>query len=221
MGKSSRVPDARELYYDAFNNDLEDTKNYEADLGFEKTMGAFNIRTKLFYSVLKDYIYSTNGTGFANVDAKIYGIDISGFYYVNDEFSVDYGVAYQRGEKDDNLTGQNDKDLAEVPPLKANVSFNYEMDSSKLSAEVMAVNKWKNFDSANGEQALAGYALVNLKYNNQFHKNFGITFGVDNVLDKTYASTNTYNDIKYIGSGDTELLNDPGRYFYANLKYSF
>jgi iron complex outermembrane receptor protein len=127
----------------------------------------------------------------------------------------------QRGKKDESLASQSDKDLAEIPPLKANVVFNYELDSSKISAEVIAVDKWKHYDEDNGEEALAGYALVNLKYNNQLHKNFGITFGVDNVLDKTYASTNTYNDIKYIGSGDTELLNDPGRYFYANLKYSF
>ena len=222
IGKSSRVPDARELYYEGSgNSDLEDTKNYEADIGFEKTIGAFNIRTKLFYSVLKDYIYSTNGTGFANVDAKIYGIDVSGFYYMNDEVSIDYGIAYQRGKKDDNLVGQNDKDLAEITPLKANISLNYEMNNSKFTSEIVAVDKWDTYDSANGEQELAGYAVVNLKYNNQLHKNFGITLGVDNVLDKTYASTNTYNDIKYIGVGDTELLNDPGRYFYANLKYSF
>ena len=222
IGKSSRVPDARELYYEGSgNSDLEDTKNYEADIGFEKTIGSFNIRTKLFYSVLKDYIYSTNGTGFANVDAKIYGIDVSGFYYMNDEVSIDYGIAYQRGKKDDNLVGQNDKDLAEITPLKANISLNYEMNNSKFTSEIVAVDRWDTYDSANGEQELAGYAVVNLKYNNQLHKNFGITLGVDNVLDKTYASTNTYNDIKYIGVGDTELLNDPGRYFYANLKYSF
>ncbi|MGB1227379.1 MAG: TonB-dependent receptor [Poseidonibacter sp.] len=222
IGKSSRVPDARELYYEGSgNSDLEDTKNYEADIGFEKTIGSFNIRTKLFYSVLKDYIYSTNGTGFANVDAKIYGIDVSGFYYMNDEVSIDYGIAYQRGKKDDNLVGQNDKDLAEITPLKANISLNYEMNNSKFTSEIVAVDRWDTYDSANGEQELAGYAVVNLKYNNQLHKNFGITLGVDNVLDKTYASTNTYNDIKYIGVGDTELLNNPGRYFYANLKYSF
>ncbi|APW65094.1 TonB-dependent receptor [Poseidonibacter parvus] len=222
IGKSSRVPDARELYYGGNNNDLEDTKNYEADIGFEKTIGSFNIRTKIFYSVLKDYIYSKNGTGiFENVDAKIYGIDVSGFYYMNDEFSIDYGLAFQRGKKDESLSGQNDKDLAEVPPLKANIALNYEFDSSKITSEIIAVDRWDNYDSDNGEQELAGYAVVNLKYNNKLNKNFGFTLGVDNVLDKTYASTNTYNDIKYIGVGDTELLNDPGRYFYANLKYSF
>jgi iron complex outermembrane receptor protein len=216
IGKSARVPDARELYMGA-NNDLEDTKNYEADLGFDKTIGNFNIKPKLFYSVLKDYIYNT-GT-FENIDAKIYGLDISGLYAINDNFSLDYGIAYQRGKKDEDVT---DKDLAEIPPLKANLALNYEQDKAKYTAEVIAVDRWDSYDASAKEQELSGYAIVNLKYTNQLHKNFALTLGLDNVFDKTYASTNTYQDITYVAAGgERVLLNDPGRYGYVNLKYSF
>jgi len=216
IGKSSRVPDARELYMGA-NNDLDDTQNYEVDLGFDKTIGNFNIKSKVFYSVLKDYIYNT-GT-FENIDAKIYGLDISGLYLISDNFSFDYGVAYQRGKKDDSSL---DKDLAEIPPLKANLALNYEHNNAKYTAEVIAVDRWDTYDSSAKEQELGGYAVMNLKYNNQLHKNVGFTFGIDNLFDKTYASTNTYQDVKYVETGgDRVLLNDPGRYFYANLKYSF
>ncbi|MDY0052356.1 MAG: TonB-dependent receptor [Aliarcobacter sp.] len=216
VGKSARVPDARELYMGA-NNDLEDTKNYEADLGFDKTVGAFNVRPKLFYSVLKDYIYNS-GT-FENIDAKVYGLDISGFYFMTENFSLDYGMAYQRGKKDGDYT---DKDLAEIPPLKANLAFNYEQNKAKYTAEVIAVDSWGSYDSSAKEQELGGYAIVNLKYTNQLHKNIGLTLGVDNVFDKTYASTNTYQDVTYVETGgDRVLLNDPGRYGYINLKYSF
>lgn len=218
VGKSSRVPDARELYSSTGNSNLDDIKNYEADLGFDKTIGNFNIRPKLFYSVLKDYIYNT-GTSFENIDAKIYGLDISGLYAMTDNLSLDYGVAYQRGKKDDNA---NDKDLAEIPPLKANLALNYEMDKSKYTAEVIAVDRWDSYDSSAKEQELAGYALFNLKYANQLHKNFGVTIGVDNVFDKVYNSTNTYQDITYASVGSERVLfNDPGRYGYVNLKYSF
>ena len=216
VGKSARVPDARELYMGA-NNDLEDTKNYEADLGFDKTIGAFNVRSKLFYSVLKDYIYNS-GT-FENVDAKVYGLDISGFYFMTENFSLDYGMAYQRGKKDGDFA---DKDLAEIPPLKANLALNYEQAKAKYTAEVVAVDSWNDFDSSAKEQELGGYAVFNLKYTNQLHKNIGLTLGVDNIFDKTYASTNTYQDVTYVeAGGDRVLLNDPGRYGYVNLKYSF
>ena len=228
IGKSARVPDARELYMGA-NNDLEDTKNYEVDLGLDKTIGAFNIRPKLFYSELKDYIYNTSYnstptttiTRFDNVDAKVYGLDISGFYFMTENFSLDYGMAYQRGKKDGDYA---DKDLAEIPPLKANLALNYEQAKAKYTAEVIAVDSWDSFDSSAKEQELGGYALVNLKYTNQLHKNVGLTLGVDNLFDKTYASTNTYQDVKYVqtsSTSDITLLNDPGRYGYVNLKYSF
>ena len=222
IGKSTRVPDARELYTTGMgaqgNAQLDDVKNYEADLGFDKTIGNFNIRPKIFYSVLKDYIYNT-GTKFENIDAKIYGLDISGLYAMTDNLSLDYGVAYQKGKKDGDFT---DKDLAEIPPLKGNFALNYEMDKAKYTAEVVAVDSWNNFDSSAREQELAGYALFNLKYNNQLHKNIGLTLGVDNVFDKVYNSTNTYQDITYATVGsDRVLINDPGRYGYVNLKYSF
>jgi iron complex outermembrane receptor protein len=224
VGKSSRVPDARELYMGA-NNDLEDTKNYEADLGFDKTIGNFNIRPKLFYSVLKDYIYNSTitptTTRFENIDAKIYGLDISGLYAMTDNLSLDYGVAYQKAKKDGEFSG-NDKDLAEIPPLKANLALNYEMDKSKYTAEVVAVDRWDSYDSSAKEQELAGYALFNLKYSNQLHKNVGVTLGLDNVFDKVYNSTNTYQDVTYVETGGERVLfNDPGRYGYVNLKYSF
>lgn len=220
VGKSSRVPDARELYHStAGNSTLEQTKNYEADVGFDKTIGTFNIRPKLFYSVLKDYIYNS-GT-FENIDAKIYGLDVSGFYFMTENFSLDYGMAYQRGKKDGEYIG-NDKDLAEIPPLKGNLALNYEMNKSKYTAEVVAVDSWDSYDSSAREQELGGYAVFNLKYTNQLHKNIGLTLGVDNVLDKTYASTNTYQDITYLTVNNERILfNDPGRYGYVNLKYSF
>ena len=224
IGKSARVPDARELYSTTGDTSLEQTQNYEADLGFDKTIGTFNIRPKLFYSVLKDYIYNSSITSsttkFQNIDAKIYGLDVSGLYAMTENFSLDYGVAYQRGKKDENVA---DKDLAEIPPLKTNLALNYEIEKSKYTAEVVAVDRWDSYDSSAKEQELSGYALFNLKYNNQLHKNVGLTLGVDNVFDKVYNSTNTYQDISYasVNMIDRVLFNDPGRYGYVNLKYSF
>jgi iron complex outermembrane recepter protein len=96
------------------------------------------------------------------------------------------------------------------------------MDKSKYTAEVIAVDRWNSYDSSAKEQELAGYALFNLKYANQLFKNFGVTLGVDNVFDKLYNSTNTYQDITYASVGSERVLfNDPGRYGYVNLKYSF
>ncbi|MDX4061633.1 TonB-dependent receptor [Aliarcobacter skirrowii] len=230
IGKSSRVPDARELYQlgmgasetaaitaSKSNPNLDQTKNYEVDLGFEKTIGNFNIKPKIFYSELKDYIY--NSSKFENIDAKIYGADVSGYYYFTDDLSLDFALAYLRGKKDGNYI---DKDLAEIPPLKANFALNYEYKKAKFKAEVIAVDRWDSYDASAKEQEIAGYALMNLKYSQELFKNFELTLGVDNLFDKVYNSTNTYQDIRYVTvGGDQILFNDPGRYGYINLKYSF
>ena len=221
IGKSSRVPDARELYQQtaSSNPNLDQTKNYEIDFGYEANIGNLNIKPKIFYSKLKDYIY--NSSKFENIDAKIYGADISGYYYFTDDFSFDFGLAYLKGQKDGNYSG-NDKDLAEIPPLKANLALNYQYQQAKFKAEVIAVDRWKDFDESAKEQELAGYAVVNLKYSQELFKNFELTLGVDNLFDKVYNSTNTYQDIIYVQVGqDRILFNDPGRYGYVNLKYSF
>lgn len=219
IGKSSRVPDARELYQQttSSNPNLDQTKNYEVDLGFEKTIGNFNIKPKIFYSELKDYIY--NSSKFENIDAKIYGADVSGYYYFTDDLSLDFSLAYLRGKKD---AKHIDRDLAEIPPLKANFALNYEYKKAKFKAEVIAVDRWDSYDASAKEQEIAGYALVNLKYSQELFKNFELTLGVDNLFDKVYNSTNTYQDIRYVTvGGDQILFNDPGRYGYINLKYSF
>ena len=219
LGKSYRVPDARELYHSsAGNSELDQTSNTELDLGTDKNIGNLNIKTKLFYSKLDNYIYNSDGT-FENIDAKIYGLELSGFYILNDALSLDYALAYQKGKKDGEYT---DKDLAEISPLKANLTFNYENENSKFTTELIAVDRWDSYDESEKEQELAGYALVNIKYNNQITKGFDITLGVDNLFDKTYSSTNTYQDITYVTvNSQRVLINDPGRYLYTNLRYSF
>lgn len=235
IGKSSRVPDARELYIRMSGKQqgtptLDNTKNYEFDLGMEKKFENATFKAKAFYSMLKDFIaYNSDAVGgehlFENVDASIYGVEFSGSYIASESFYFDYGVSYQRGKKDDPLTGQTDTDLPEIPPLKVNAAVNYLYDDTlSFRAELVAADEWSNYDEDNGEQELDAYAVVNLKGTKQFNDHFELTVGVDNVFDNTYATANTYKDLTLLGvsgSDDVMLLNEPGRYFYANLKYKF
>lgn len=232
IGKSSRVPDARELYIRMSGAQqgtptLDNTKNYELDMGMEKQFENATFKAKAFYSVLEDFIaYNSSNTShyFENVDATIYGVEFSGSYIASESISFDYGVSYQRGKKEDPLTGQTDTDLPEIPPLKFNAALNYLYnDTLNFRAEVVAADEWSNYDQDNGEQELDAYAVLNLKGTKQFNNHFELTVGVDNVFDDTYATANTYKDLTLLGvpGNDVMLLNEPGRYFYANLKYKF
>jgi len=240
FGKSSRVPDARELYNTKYkklddgtmqrivngNPNLKQTKNYEVDLGVEKFFANGKIKAKTFYSKLEDYIYYNSSkmmNNFENIDAHIYGAEINGNYLISDDISFDAGVAYKKGKKDTLPTNQTDKDLANISPIKLNASLNYDYDDQgSVQFSVVSAGKWDDIDSQNGEQELDGYTVLNFKTSREFNNGVVLTAGVDNITDETYAITNTYKDlILMTDNTDTMLINEPGRYFYLNAKYQF
>lgn len=233
LGRSSRVPDARELYWKAASGkeggtpDLDDTFNYEIDFGMENNFENLTIKSTVFYSWLKDYIYYNADkvkNNFENIDATIYGVDIGGVYSFNDDVYLDFGLAYQRGKKDKALTGQTDKDLANITPMKLNLGLNYDyMSNGTAKMEVVAADTWDNYDADNGEQEIDSYAILNLKARHNLSKHFELTAGVDNVFDKTYAANNTYKDLILLtdGNGEVMKINEPGRYYYINAAYKF
>jgi iron complex outermembrane receptor protein len=245
VGQASRVPDAKELYMTGgtkvATGDLEQTTNTEVDFGIDFNSDSFGLKAKVFHSSLKDYIYyknmgdtaidltATNTTAadgktdskYVNTDAKIYGIELNGYKDFTDTLTLDFGLNYQKGTKDA-LSGQTDTDMADITPLKTNIALNYDDHIHKATIEMVARKSWKNYDSDNGEQALSGWAILNGKYNHTFTKNIDVTVGMDNILNKTYAVTNTYKDLTLAGTADgVMLINEAGRYTYLNLRYKF
>jgi len=241
-GKSSRVPDAKELYWigapkllpngtmfapSIGTPDLDATINYEVDLGVEKNFENATVKAKIFYSKLDNFIAynsSNKQNKYENVDATIYGFELSGTYIATAELYFDYGMAYQRGEKDDPLEGQTGTDMPEIPPFKFNAALNYDYDETlAFKAELIASDAWTNFDGENGEQELDAYGILNLKGSKRWGA-FELTVGIDNVFDKTYAVSNTYNDLillPTIDNNEVMLMNEPGRYVYTSLTYKF
>ncbi len=238
-GKSSRVPDAKELYWiGSMGNsigtpDLENTLNYELDLGVELTYDNATFKAKAFYSMLDNYIaYNTSNVNmmgaaqnaYENVDATIYGFELSGTYIATDSIYFDYGMSYQSGEKDEPLTGQTGTNMPEIPPFKMNLAANYDWDESlTFRADVIGSDSWTEYDAENGEQELDSYVVLNLRGTKNFGKSFELVVGIDNVFDETYAVSNTYKDLILLGTPGEEimLMNEPGRYAYANIKYKF
>ena len=233
FGQASRVPDARELYLKdkgpvvIGTPTLEQTTNQEIDLGYEANSDMFRFKIKAFYSMLKDYIYfnkSLTNNKFENIDATVYGTELSASVYATDDITIDMGASYKKGEKDTLTTNQTDKDLADMAPLRGNIALNYEyMNNSIATLEVQASDKWTDVDSDNGEQELDAWTIVNLKVKHAVNRQFDFTIGVNNIADETYAQSNTYADLTLVtgGTGDVMLMNEPGRYFYTNLDFKF
>jgi iron complex outermembrane receptor protein len=232
VGRSSRVPDAKELYFQKAGKvlgtpNLDLVTNTEIDLGAKKQFENATVEAKIFYSMLGNFIFYNADrmvNRFENMDAAIYGFELSGSYIATDSIYFDYGLAYQRGKKDNPLSGQSGTNMPEIPPMKLTAAINYDYDATaNLRAELVAAHRWSDVDYENGEQVLAGWGIVNLKGTKTFYDSFELTLGVDNLFDKTFAVSNTYQDLTLIsgGVGEVMLMNEPGRYIYANLKYTF
>ena len=231
VGRSSRVPDAKELYFTKAGKvlgtpTLDMVTNTEIDLGARKGYENATVEGKLFYSMLGNFIlYNADKmvNRYENMDSTIYGFELSGSYIAADSLYFDYGLTYQRGRKDHPLTGQTETNLPEIPPFKAILALNYDYDATlNLRVEVVAAAKWSDVDWQNGEQEMPAYGVLNLKGTKTFADSFQIVLGVDNLFDKTYATSNTYQEQTLVsGGGISMLMNEPGRYLYANLSYKF
>jgi iron complex outermembrane receptor protein len=240
LGQASRVPDARELYFlGSMGNlvgtpDLDQTTNQEIDLGYALESDDFKFKVKAFYSMLSDYIYvnTTNKNpmgalvnAFENIDATIYGAELSASYYINDDITLDMDASYKVGQKDQAMQNQTDTDLADIAPLRGSIALNYEYANNSIAMlKVRASDRWDAIDSDNGEQELAGWTTVDAKVKHAVNKKFDLTVGVNNLLNKAYAQSNTYADLTLItagGSSDVMLMNEPGRYIYTNLDFKF
>ena len=227
IGQASRVPDARELYVlPQGNSDLKQVTNQEIDLGYEMHNDLFKLKAKAFYSMLNDFIYYNRGAKtFENVDAEVYGAELSASLYATDALSFDLGASYKRGTRDA-LEGQTGTNMADMAPLRSNIAANYEyMNNSIATLELRSSQKWDEFDAENGEQEIGAWNIVNAKIKHAVNKKFDFTLGVNNIFNETYAQSNTYADLTLIAAGagttDIMLLNEPGRYVYTNLDFKF
>ncbi len=233
VGTATRVPDPKELYYRnkmgklIGNPNLDLVRNYEIDAGVMLSYGDVSMKFKGYYNYMKDAILFNStingGMGsYENVDAYIYGVEISGIYNFSDNLYFDMALSYSRGKKDNPLTGQSDTDMPDIAPMHFRVGMTWEaMSDITFKADVLASARWDKIDSDNGEQIIGGWGVVNLKLQKTWESGLELTVGVDNLFDKTYSVSNTYKDLTLITGGIPMILNEPGRYVYTNIRYKF
>ncbi len=241
VGQGVRVPDAQELYFIGFmkgnwsrrgNPDLKETKNREIDLGIQSVVADISIDASVFYSDLKDYIYayrSNRGNkdtkryylSWTNIDGHIYGLNLDLAKSLGDYWLAEASVAYQRGKKDDMIPGQSDEDMAMIPPLHLRGALSYEDEEYYASLELLYSAPWDRYDADNGERRVDSWMVLNLKGSKQINDTMSLNVGIDNLFDETYAMNNTYVGRSLIGSRTPVLINEPGRYLYANLEIRF
>ncbi len=238
VGRSYRTPTSSERYIQGnqtfFGNpDLKSTSNTEFDAGLRYEHGGVTFQTKGFYSSLKDYIYQESSCAgyksYTNIDAHIWGGDIKASVDVNDRFSLEGGLAYQRGVKESFPENNKDDDLGRMAPLKGILALNYNSEKGMGEEEsgLFGTVEWihsnasKNVDADAGEQPLDAWDIINLRMGYRY-KSYRFNVGMDNVFDQQYTVANSYEWDVIGGTGaNPAIVNEPGRFIYATVGYSW
>ncbi len=241
VGLTTRTPTAVERYVQESvtyygNPELKPSHNFETDLGFEtKVMDRLKFRAKGFYSYLNDFIYQEQKTSgvktYTNIDACLFGGDITADFDLGYGFALESGLAYQRGRKFDQSENNTDKDLAEISPPKTKIAFNYDKYGFFAIYEWVHSERSKDVDRDAGETPLKGWDVFNFRAGYQFAEmedslpvlnGLSLNFGIDNMFNKKYAVANSYEyDPTDPGGASVKIVNEPGRFIYGSLSYRF
>ncbi|NPA59338.1 MAG: TonB-dependent receptor, partial [Epsilonproteobacteria bacterium] len=222
--------------------DTETYTTYEAGLrGI--TMFGIHYEASVFLTDTKDIISKVDGT--YNWDSEYYdnvgdsrntGFELSLKGKVKDRFT--YNIAYTyldtyytshkpfvvQLENHDETYDIKDNELPRVPHNKINILTTYKLTPNiKLFGEFYAQSKY--YADETNLVKMPGYAKVNLKVSYTPIKDLEFFIKLDNALDKQYYRTvylfSDKNGDDKLDAEDASIVVDPGRVWYAGLRYKF
>jgi iron complex outermembrane receptor protein len=196
----------------------------------------WDIKATPYFTYVQDYInvdkvgsIASGGTTFskltfANHDAEIYGLDLSGHKGLWDSASYGRGqvkavVGWMHGE-----TVNSHNSLYHMMPLNSRVTLEHSLGGWTNAIETQLVESKSQADPLRNEPSTPGYVLVNLRTGYQW-ESVRVDFGIDNLFDKQYYEPLggvDYADWKGGGNrGQIQALAGTGRSFNAGVTVKF
>ncbi len=225
------------------NPELDPEESLQLELGWIYNGENSYFRPRAYYRNIDDYIQGVptldpvvravsggangdpNPLIFANVDAKLYGVDAAYGFRINESWQVDGVISYVRGKRRD-----ISDDLYRIAPLNTRLSLTYATDGfsatvegvayaeqDKISDTIISNSIFQNADPT------PGYGLLNLNATYQTSvTGLRLNGGINNVLDKEYTDHLTgFNRVQNSDVPQGERLPGAGRNVYVSLGYRF
>jgi iron complex outermembrane receptor protein len=235
LGHSERAPDFWELMKEATTSTsafkrIDPEKTSQLDVGLTWQSGPWQGFVSAFYSKIDDYILiesqynksGRNATIARNVDATTWGGEAGVDYRFTPNWKSSASLAYVHGEND-----TDDRALGQMPPLEGRLMLDW--DNGRWSAGTLlrlvarqnryALNQGNIVGQDLGKTAGFGVFSVNGGY--RWNKNTRLTFGVDNLFDKTYAEALSKGNVLVPGYDEpTMRVNEPGRTLWLKAQFA-
>ena len=216
---------------------LKSETAYQVDLGLNYQDDKLMIAPHIFYQSIDDYIQGTpmgmdnmkakqmanmmandtNPLKFSNVDAKLYGFDLNGYYNFTDEIQLYTIINYVEGERRD-----IDDNLYRIAPLNGPIHISYSAANWMVKTSLVAAAKQNKVSATNTEQKTVGYGVLNIDAQYYVNNDLALRFGIDNLLDKNYQNhLGGYNRVKGTDIAVMSRLPREGISAWAEVTYSF
>ena len=216
---------------------LKSETAHQIDLGLNYQDDKLMLAPHIFYQSIDDYIQGTpmgmadmsakmmanmmsgdtNPLKFSNVDAKLYGVDLNGYYHISEQVELSTIISYVKGERRD----INDN-LYRIAPLNGQINIRYSAEDWMIKTSFVMAAKQSDVSSTNGEQKTSGYGVVNIDAQYFVNNDLSIRLGVDNILDKNYQNhLGGYNRVKGTETPVMSRLPSEGVSAWAEVTYSF
>lgn len=206
------------------NINLKSETAQQVDLGLTYQTQNAMISPHVFYQSIDDYIQGSpvmlgvnQQLQFNNVDAKLYGVDVNGYYHISEQVELSTIISYVEGERRD-----IDDNLYRIAPLNGQVNITYTTDNWMVKTSLVMAAKQDNVSTTNNEQKTAGYGVVNIDAQYFASSNLALRLGIDNVLDKNYQNhLGGYNRVKGTEIATMSRLPSEGISAWAEVTYRF
>jgi len=243
IGLVSRAASMTERYY-AFapapggylvgNPALDAERKRELVVGTTVERSKWNGALSVYYYSVADYINATTIAemdvnmdgqddlvrGFVNVDATLYGGELSGAWKPGRRIDVPFSLAYVHGDND--TTGNP---LALIPAPEAYAAVRFALSERRAGWVELGgrfVASQDRIDPDYGEDPTPGYAVWHLRGGVTLAKHFVLEAGIENLLDKEYWEHLTPTAIMPVGGLQAgQEIPQPGRALFIAARVAY
>lgn len=219
------------------NINLNSETAQQIDLGLTYQSRTAMVSPHIFYQKIDDYIQGTplgmtnmsasmmanmmagdeNPLQFNNVDAELYGVDVNGYFHVNEQIRLSAILSYVQGERRD-----IDDNLYRIAPLNGNVNASYFSENWSMNVALVFAAAQDDVSVTNNEQQSAGYGVINVDVQYYINSQVTLRAGVDNIFDNEYRShLGGYNRVKGSDIAVMNRLPAEGLSAWAEVSYNF
>ena len=211
---SVRSPGVTERYVNKMlgwvgNPGLDTEKHNKLEISLSGREGNWNWRPAVWVDQVDDYVLRSQDR-YYNIDARLLGVE-GQLGWSNGTWSTNSKLASVRGENRD-----ADKALPRIPPIQFIQTLGWHHQGHTLEAEWQLARRQDRVDLESGldPSTSPGYGVFNLSGTHPLMANLSLTWAVDNVFDKTWASHVSKADA--LGE-EFFKVNEPGRTVRAAL----